>query len=117
MCPSVHAVVMEFEEREIRYFLRGHPGQFVSPREIARRVGGRKRYHDDPSWPLPILSKMLDNGIVETDAQGHYRLKRKAPKDGRRRIWVSPQMKQILTRSSSDFGKVINLDDEEEELL
>lgn len=108
---------MEYEEREIRYFLKGYPGQFVSPRVIARRVGGKRRYHDDPQWAVPILSKLLDNGIVETDVQGHYRLKKASPRDRSKQTWVSPQVRQILSRSSSDFGKVLNIDDDEEELL
>ena len=108
---------MDYDERSIRIFLRGYPGQFVSARVISRRLGGRKRFHDDPLWVVPILNKLVEKDVIETDAQGHFRLKRRAPSDKSRRTWVSPTVKRILERSSKDFSHVIDIDDEEQELL
>lgn len=107
---------MDYDERSVRIFLKGYPGQFVSARVISRRLGGRRRYHDDPLWVMPILIKLVDKGIVETDAQGHFRLKKLNPSDQQTRTWISPQVRRILQRSSRDFTKVITIDDEEEEL-
>ena len=108
---------MTYDERSIRCFLRGYPGQFVSPRVIARRVGGKRRCYDDPQWALPLLQAMVEKGTVETDAQGHYRLKKQDLEQRAGRMWVSPQYRQILERSSRDFSKVIQIDlDDDDEL-
>lgn len=107
---------MDYDERSIRTFLRGYPGQFVSPRIISRRLGGKRRYHQDPLWAVPILSRMVDKGVIETDAQGHFRLRRADQVDGRKRTWISPQVRSILERSSADFTHVIAVDEEAEEL-
>jgi len=108
---------MDYDERSVRIFLKGYPGQFVSPRVISRRLGGRRRYHDDPLWVLPILNKLLEKGLVETDPQGHFRLKKVEPTDRRTRTWISPQVRRILERSAQDFSVVIKLDDDEDDLI
>jgi len=108
---------MDYDERSIRVFLRSYPGQFVSARVISRRLGGKRRFHDDPLWVMPFLNRLMDKGLVETDDQGHYRLKRVDRLDGSKRTWVSPQVKRILDRSARDFGKVITLDEEDEDLI
>ena len=107
---------MDYDERSIRYFLRGYPGQFVSARVIARRVGGKRRYLDDPQWAIPILTGMLEKGRLEVDAQGHYRLKKVDPIDRSNRTFVSPQMRRILEQSSKNFSHVIHIDPDEDEL-
>jgi hypothetical protein len=114
---SAAHLTMDYDERSVRIFLRGYPGQFVSPRVISRRLGGKRRYHEDPLWVMPILNSLVDKGIVETDAQGHFRLKKAEPADPRKRVWIAPQVKQILERSSRDFTKVIKIDEEELEDL
>ncbi len=107
---------MDYDERSVRIFLRGYPGQFVSPRVVSRRLGGKRRYHEDPLWVMPILNALVDKGVVETDAQGHFRLKKVDPSDPLKRTWMSPQVKRILERSSRDFTKVITIDEDTEEL-
>jgi len=108
---------MEYDERAVRIFLKGYPDQFVSARVISRRLGGKRRYHDDPLWVLPILNSLVDKGMVETDAQAHFRLKRADPADRRNRTWISPQTRRILERSSRDFAKVITIDEDEDDLV
>lgn len=106
---------MDYDERSIRDFLKGHPGRFVSPCVISRRVGGKRRYLENPQWATPVLTGMLDKGILEADARGHYRLKKVDPAARGNRLWMSPQVKRMLERSSKDFSKVINLDIDEDE--
>jgi hypothetical protein len=60
---------------------------------------------------------MVEKGVVETDDQGHYRLKRPGQSGDRKRTWVSPQVKRILERSSADFTHVLKVEEEEEDLL
>jgi hypothetical protein len=105
---------MDYDERSVRIFLKGYPGQSVSARVISRRLGGRRRYHDNPLWVMPILTKLVEKGVVETDAQGHFRLKKVDPTDPRKRTYISPQVKRILERSSRDFSTVITIEDDEE---
>lgn len=107
---------MDYDERSVRIYLKSYPGQFVSARVISRRVGGRRRYYEDPLWVMPILNKLVDKGVVEADAQGHFTLKKQDSTDFRKRTHISPQVKRILERSSRDFGKVIAIDEDEDDI-
>jgi hypothetical protein len=50
----------------------------------------------------------VEQGLLESDSTGHYRFRVKKEKS---RKWVSPQIKQILEKSSKDFGQVFDIDD------
>ena len=67
---------MDTDEREIFQFLKIWGGSFTSAREIARRAGSKKRFHEDPDWAKPILLRMTERGILESDIQGRFRIKR-----------------------------------------
>ena len=103
---------MDADEREIYYYLKSWRNEFLSAREICRRAGGKKRFRYDEEWAKPVLARMLEKGIVESDTSGHYRLKpvdrRKVRKGSR---WVSPQIARVLKESGKDFSHVI-MDDE-----
>jgi len=101
---------MQPEEREICTYLKSMPGQFISARDIARRAGGKWRFREDPLWAEPVLTRLLEKKIIETDSTHHYRLIMKVEKKNRK--WVSPQMKRLLENSGKDFTHVI----EDEEL-
>jgi hypothetical protein len=107
---------MDYDERSVRIFLKGYPGQFVSARVISRRLGGRRRYHEDPLWVMPILSKLVDKGMVEADAQGHFALKKADSSVLGKRTHISPQVRRILERSAKDFGKAIAIDDDDDDI-
>jgi hypothetical protein len=100
---------MQPEEREICTYLRSLPGQWVSARDIARRAGGKSRYRDDPYWAVPILARLLEQKLIETDATHHYRLIIKDSKKPKK--WLSPQMQKILEKSGKDFTHVISDED------
>ena len=93
---------MDADEREICFYLKSMPGQFISGREIARRAGGKQRFRYEPDWAVPILARLVEKKIIEGDAAGHYRL---IPRERRNqaRKWASPQIKQILEQSGKDF--------------
>ncbi|HEY9171090.1 MAG TPA: hypothetical protein VI136_02285 [Verrucomicrobiae bacterium] len=95
---------MEAEKREILDYLKAALGQFVSVKEICRRAGGKHRHADDPRWAVPVLRRLVEEGLIERDAAGHYRLK--PPETSRRksRRWVSPQVAKILRASGKSFG-------------
>lgn len=104
---------MDADEKQICNYLKGFPGQYISASEICRRASGKKRYREEPRWALMPLAHLVDKGIIEADADGHYRLK---PQAKRKRVkrWVSPQVRQILEASGKDFDGVFNLDDTDE---
>jgi hypothetical protein len=104
---------MDADEREICVFLKSWQQQFVSAREIARRAGGKWRFREDPNWAVPVLSRLMDRGIVESDANGHYRLKPQ-PKKDKVKKWVSPQIKRLLEESGKKFGETIDVDEPDE---
>jgi len=89
---------MDADEREIYQFLKSWGNEFIAPREICRRAGGRRRYHDDPEWAKPVLLRMQERGILESNSTGHFRIKpvKKKEKDKR---WVSPEIAKILQES------------------
>lgn len=86
---------MDSDEREIFNFLKTRGAEFVSYREIARRAGGKTRYHRNPDWAKPLLSRMQERGILDHDAQGRFRIKPVAGK-GKAARWVSPDIAKLL---------------------
>ena len=103
---------MDSDEREITAYLKSWGRQFVAAREIARRAGGKRRFRDEPQWAYPVLSRMLEKGLVETDGLGHYRNVQAATENRKKRRWVSPHLRRILDRSGKDFGDALDLPDE-----
>ena len=86
---------MDSEEHEIFQFLKTWGGDFVSYKEIARRAGGRKKYHQNPEWARPLLMRMKERNVLEGDAMGRFRIKPVSSKDKHKR-WVSPDIAKIL---------------------
>jgi hypothetical protein len=85
---------MDVEEREIFLFLKTYGADYVALREVCRRAGGRRRYDEDHEWAKPILMRMLERGILESNTTGQFRVKPvKKKKTGR---WVSPDIAKIL---------------------
>ena len=96
------------DQNDICAYLKSWPGQFVSRREICRRAGGKWRFREDEHWALPVLQRMVENGEVETNSTGHYRLIIKAVNDNKngRRLWMSPAIKAMLKNSGRSFGTI-----------
>ena len=86
---------MSSDERDIFNYLQTWGGEFISPKEICRRAGSKRRYYEDPNWAMPLLQMMADRGILERDLPGRYRIKPKPKKkhDGR---WISPDIEKTL---------------------
>jgi hypothetical protein len=107
---------MNADEKAIVDYLKGWPKSFISGREIARKVGGKQRYEEDRSWAMPILMEMVNNGLVDTDCMGSFRLRREEDKKKKHRFQrhVSPQILRILRNSGKSFeGVTIEIDQEE----
>jgi len=104
---------MNPDDRLIVDYLKSWPRLFVSAREIARRAGGKRRFRDEPQWAFPILARLVEQEMIETDALGHYRLVQKMVERKKRRRWVSPQIRQILESSGKNFGETLDTPEDE----
>jgi hypothetical protein len=98
---------MDADERAICDYLKSWPKQFVAGREIARRASGKRRFQQEPQWAYPVLGRLIEEGLVETDGLGHYRLCRRDEQKTNKGRWLSPQMRRILERSEKDFSEVL----------
>ena len=79
--------------------------------EISRRAGTKRRYREEPNWAVPVLSRLVEQGIVESDSTGHYRLKR-SEKKKRAKRWIAPHIQKILEQSGRSFDEVIKIDED-----
>ena len=106
---------MDADQNSICIFLKTWPGQFVSRREICRRAAGKWRYREDENWAVPILQRMVEDRIVESDDNGRFRLMQQASTDSgnKRKLWLSPAIRTIFKESKRDFG-LLDLDKEPE---
>ena len=106
---------MDADQNAITLFLKTWPGQFVSRKEICRRAGGKWRFREDENWAVPVLQRLVEDRIVESDDNGHFRLLQQASADSgnKRKLWLSPAIKSIFKESKRDFG-LLDLDKEEE---
>jgi hypothetical protein len=107
---------MDADERDICLYLKGFPGQFVSYKEVCRRAGGKRRYRVEPEWATPVLVRLVEKGVIESDSTGHYRLKAKPKRRDKTPRWVSPEIRKILERSGKEFSGVFEVDEDEEDL-
>jgi hypothetical protein len=67
---------MTYEELAIMNFLKGSPGSFVARREIARKALKRTIFEENPHWADAPLAGLMDQGLLEQDESGHYRIKK-----------------------------------------
>jgi hypothetical protein len=111
---------MDSDEREVFQYLKTWGADFVNAKEVSRRAGTRKRYHEDPDWAKPVLMGMADRGIVEGDALGRFRIKPTHKKGGAGR-WVSPEIEKALKEKgleveTNESGTGLAADDYYEQL-
>jgi hypothetical protein len=91
--------VMDADEREIYQFLKSWGSEFTAGREICRRAGGKRRFNEEPEWAKPVLLRMVERGILESNSTGHYRIKPISKRKERDKRWVSPDIAKILKES------------------
>jgi len=104
---------MDADEREIYHYLKSYRHEYISGREIGRRAGGKRRFAAEPQWAKPVLSRMVERGILETDPAGHFRIRPMGKKAEKKR-WVSPQIQRILQESGKEFTDISVNEDEED---
>jgi hypothetical protein len=89
---------MDTDERDIFQFLKTWGADFTNAKEVARRAASKKKFYDDPDWAKPILMRMAERGILESDVQGRYRIK-PLPRKKKGVQWVAPDIAKILKES------------------
>jgi hypothetical protein len=67
---------MTSEELAIINFLKGSRDSFVARREIARKAQKRAVFEENPHWVDAPLSGLVDQGVVEQDDSGHYKIQK-----------------------------------------
>lgn len=104
---------MDADQTAIIQYLKQSPEDFVSRKEICRRAGGKWRFREDEHWAVPVLSRMREARLVESDDTGHYRLVKQTGNNSRnkQRVWMSPSIRSMLKTSGHNFG-TIDLDKE-----
>lgn len=103
---------MDADQSAICQFLKQSPEEYVSRKEICRRAGGKWRFREDEHWAVPVLSRMREERIIESDETGHYRLVKETKNSGnKQRVWMSPAIRSMLKSSGQSFG-TIDLDKE-----
>jgi hypothetical protein len=85
---------MTSDEREIFAYLQTWGTEFISAKEISRRAGSKKHYHEDNDWAKPLLTGMAERGVLESDTMGRFRIKPEKKNHNQR--WVSPEIEKIL---------------------
>ena len=94
---------MDTDERDIFQFLKTWGAEFTSAKEVARRAASKKKFYDDPEWAKPLLMRMAERGILESDIQGRYRIKPVTRKD-KHEHWVAPDIAKILQENGLEAG-------------
>jgi|SRR5579859_660355 len=106
---------MSGDETAIMDYLKRWPDLFISPTEIARKVGGKPRFEEDRYWAIGILQEMARKGWLEADYAGHYRIRPvETDKEKKKKRRVSPQILKILKGSGRDFSETLDLEQWEE---
>jgi len=103
---------MDADERMVCDYLRTFRGQFVAGREISKKAAGKWRFRENPSWAVPVLGRLVERKVVESDGLGHFKFIVVKPKKGEKR-WVSPQIKKLLEKSGKAFGDVISIEEDD----
>jgi hypothetical protein len=67
---------MTYEETAIMNFLTGNRDSYVARREIARKALKRTIFEENPHWADAPLTALVEQGSVEQDDSGHYRIKK-----------------------------------------
>jgi hypothetical protein len=67
-------MILSAEALDIIAYLKTAPNKFVSLQEISRRAGGRRRFEEFPNWAKNLMAILIDAGLLEVNARGHYRV-------------------------------------------
>jgi len=98
---------MDADENEIVAYLKQFGRQFVSGREICRRAAGKQRYREEPYWANQPLLRLVERGILETDAGGHFRIVPDEKKQRGHKDADASRVKKLLEGSGEDLSDAL----------
>jgi len=87
---------MDADEHVVFEFLKLYGEEWVSAKEICRKADGRRRFAEDNEWAKPVLVRLRDKRLVESNLTGRYRI---VPPKHEKERWISPEAKQALLES------------------
>jgi len=93
---------MDADEIEIFHYLKTWGSSFVHAKEICRRAN-RRNFARDNNWAREPLARMKDQGIVESDKKGRYRLKPEEEEEGHD---APPDAEKILNDDGEEIAVV-----------
>jgi hypothetical protein len=105
---------MDADERAIYYYLKARRPSFVPARDISRHIGSKRRFRYNPEWANLALLRMVERGILETNAEGSYHLKPIRRQETKGKRWASPKIAEILKASGKAYDNLITVEDEDE---
>lgn len=105
---------MDADERDIYHYVKSLRPQPTPARDISRRVGGKRKFHYNAEWVQPVLLRMVERGILETNHEGAYHLKPVPRPDTAGKRWVTPEIGHLLQASGKGFHNVITPVDEDD---
>ena len=105
---------MDAVEREIYHYLKSRRPKAVPARDINRHVGSKRKFRYNPDWATATLLGMVERDILETDADGSYRLKPIPPKNTKGKRWAAPEIVKILKASGKAFDNLLTPEDEDQ---
>jgi hypothetical protein len=104
---------VDADEREIYHYLKHRRGEFIPAQEIARRIGGRRRYRANPAWAAPLLARMAERGILDRDDTGRCRIKPLPAQATRGRVWAAPGIADLLKVKGTWGTKLMTPEEED----
>ncbi len=66
-------MILSSDEIEVLEYLKSWKGSYVSMVEICRCAGGRHKFRDSPHWAKQLMSRLVDEHLVDVNDRGHYR--------------------------------------------
>jgi hypothetical protein len=98
------------DEHQILEFLK-ITKDFVSPKEVSRRVGGKRRCEKEPTWAKPCLIRLANAGHLVMNEIGHFRFIPPAEEEKKQeeKLHLAPHIARILARG----GKLPGADSHE----
>jgi hypothetical protein len=87
------------DEHQILEFLKTTT-EFITAKEVSRRVGGRRRCEKDPMWAKPCLIRLTNAGHLTMNERGHFCYKppeeKERSKKAKDKLHLAPQIAAIL---------------------
>jgi len=68
-------MILSSDEIEVLEYLKAYNGNCVSLVQICRSAGGRQKFRESPHWARRLMSRLVDEKLIEVNERGHYSYK------------------------------------------